>query len=102
MYEKENLAKGYDTPTESTARRPELIVLIERFQSAVNRFDGLTCEVRTKLQNIKRYSEPEPKMEAQIEKQPESFAEEMHRLICKVEEYNSRLEFNLRHLNEMI
>ena len=46
--------------------------MIERFQSAVNRFDGLTCEVRTKFQNIKRYSEPEPKMEAQIEKQPES------------------------------
>ena len=61
MYEKENLAKGYDTPTESTARRPELIVLIERFQSAVNRFDGLTCEVRAKLQNIKQYSEPESK-----------------------------------------
>jgi len=101
MYEKENLAKGYDTPTESTARRPELIVLIERFQSAVNRFDGLTCEVRAKLQNIKQYSEPESK-EVQNEKQPESFVEEMHRLACKVEEYNSRLEFNLRHLNEMI
>ena len=100
MYENANLAKGYDTPTE--VRLPELVALTERFQSAVNRFDGLTCEVRTKLQNIKRYSEPEPKMEAQIEKQPESFAEEMHRLICKVEEYNSRLEFNLMHLNEMI
>lgn len=100
MYENANLAKGYDTPTE--VRRPELVALTERFQSAVNRFDGLTCEVRIKLQNIKRYSEPEPNMEAQIEKQPESFAEDMHRLICKVEEYNSRLEFNLRHLNEMI
>lgn len=100
MYENANLAKGYDTPTE--VRRPELVALTERFQSAVNRFDGLTCQVTTKLQNIKQYSEPEPKMEAQVEKQPESFAEEMHRLICKVEEYNSRLEFNLRHLNEMI
>ena len=100
MYENANLAKGYDTPTE--VRRPELVALTERFQSAVNRFDGLTCEVRIKLQNIKRYSEPEPKMEAQIENQPESFVEEIHRLICKVEEYNSRLEFNLRHLNEMI
>jgi len=100
MYENANLAKGYDTPTE--VRRPELVSLTERFQSAVNRFDGLTCEVRTKLQNIKRYSEPEHKMEPQIEKQPESFAEEMHRLICRVEEYNSRLEFNLRHLNEII
>ena len=100
MYENANLAKGYDTPTE--VRRPEFVALTERFQSAVNRFDGLTCEVRTKLQNIKRYSEPEPKMDAQIEKQPESFSEEMHRLICKVEEYNSRLEFNLRHLNEII
>ena len=100
MHENSNVAKGYDTPNE--VRRPELVVLTERFQSAVNRFDELTCEVRTKLQNIKRYSEPESKMDAEIEKQPESFAEEMHRLICKVEEYNSRLEFNLRHLNEII
>ena len=100
MYENANLAKGYDTPTE--VRQPELVSLTERFQSAVNRFDGLTYEVSIKLQNIKRYSEPEQKMEAQNERQPESFVEEMHRLICKVEEYNSRLEFNLRHLNEMI
>lgn len=100
MYENVKSAKGYDTPTE--ARRPELVVLTERFQNAVNRFDGLTCEITTKLQNIKRYSEPEPKIEVPVEKQPESFVEEMNLLIYKVEEYNSRLEFNLRHLNEMI
>lgn len=100
MYENTNLAKGYDVPT--LVHQPELNVIIGRLQSAVNRFDGLTCEVRIKLQNIKRYSESEQKMEAQNEKQPESFVEEMHRLICKVEEYNSRLEFNLRHLNEII
>ena len=100
MHENEKLTKGYDTPTE--VRQPELVSLTERFQSAVNRFDELTYEVSIKLQNIKRYSEPEKKMEAQNEWQPESFVEEMHRLICKVEEYNSRLEFNLRHLNELI
>src|SRR5690606_6702197 len=100
MYENVKSAKGYDTPTE--VRRPQLVALTERFQSAVNRFDGLTCEITTKLQNIKRYSEPEPKIEVPVEKQPESFVEEMNILICKVEEYNSRLEFNLRHLNEMI
>lgn len=100
MYENTKTAKGYDTTTET--RRPELVTLTERFQIAVNKFDGLTCEITTKLQNIKRYSEPEPKIEVPVEKQPESFVEEMNRLICKVEEYNSRLEFNLRHLNEMI
>lgn len=101
MYENEKLAQSYDRPVE-VVKRPELVALTERFQSAVNKFDGLTCDVRTKLQNIKQYSEPESKMEERVEKGPESFAEELLRLICKVEEYNSRLEFNLRHLNEII
>ena len=53
MYENTKTAKGYDTTTE--VRRPELVALTERFQNAVNRFDGLTCEITTKLQNIKIY-----------------------------------------------
>lgn len=100
MYGKKIQEKGYEMPVK--VRRPELVALTERFQDAVNRFDGLTCDIRIKLQTINRYSEPEPKTEGQVEKNPESFAEEMHCLIAKVEEYNSRLEFYLRHLNEMI
>lgn len=100
MYENTKTAKGYDTSTE--VKQPVLVALTERFQSAVNRFDGLTCELTIKLQKIKRHSEPDPKIGVPDENQPESFVEEMNRLICKIEEYNSRLEFNLRHLNEMI
>jgi len=42
MYEKENLAKGYDTPTE--VRRPELVALTERFQSAEQILERLRKE----------------------------------------------------------
>lgn len=102
MYKNEDLDRACDMPIE--VRQPELITLTEQFQIAVDRFEGLTREVRTKLQNIKRYSEPEPEPEPKPknEAQPESFVEEMRRLIFKVEEYNSRLELNLRHLNEII
>lgn len=100
MYEITNSTKGYDTTTQEIL--PGLIVLTERFQNAVNKFDGLTWEIAEKLQKIKRYSEPDPRIEAQVKNQPESFVEEMHQLICRVEEYNSRLEFNLRHLKEII
>jgi len=90
-----NLVKGVD-------KSPELLELTLRFQSAVNRFDGLTCEIQAKLQKIKRYSEPEPESENKVLKQAESFTDEAHLLISKVEYYNSRLEFNLRHLAEII
>ena len=97
-----NSEKGYDMP--SKVKQLQLITLIERFQKAVSKFDGLTCEVTSKLQNIQQYSEPEPESNVgyQDETQSGIFVEEMHRLIDKVEKYNSRLEFNLRHLNEMI
>lgn len=97
-----NSEKGYDMPNK--VRQPQLITLIERFQNAVNKFDGLSCEVTSKLQNIQRYSEPEPESNVgfQDETKPESFVEEMDILIDKIEKYNSRLEFNLRHLNNMI
>ena len=42
MYEKEKLAKGYDTPTE--VRRPELVALTERFQSAEQILERLRKE----------------------------------------------------------
>ena len=103
MYEITNTktAEGYDTSTEKI--QPALIALTERFQNAVNKFDGLTCQLTIKLQKIKRYSEePNLKIEVPDENQSESFVEEMHKLICRVEEYNARLEFNLRHLNEIV
>ena len=97
-----NSEKGYDMP--SKVKQPQLINLIERFQKAVSKFDGLSYEITSKLQNIQQYSEPESEtnVEYQDETQSGIFVEEMHHLIDKVEKYNSRLEFNLRHLNEMI
>lgn len=88
--------------TSAKLRQPELITLAERLQSAVSRFDKLTNELSANLQLIKQYSEPNPEMERPLEKEPESFTDEMHRLISKVEEFNSRLEFSLRHLSEII
>ena len=100
MYENMNFIESPKISVEK--RQPEFVVLIERFQNAINRFDGHTGDIKVKLQNIKQYSEPTSKMESQTEKNSETFAEKTLRLICKVEEYNSRLEYNLRHLNEII
>ena len=51
MYGEKIQEKGYDMPT--SVHQPELNVIIERLQSAVNRYDGIVCETRTKLQTIK-------------------------------------------------
>ena len=99
MYE--NLKSEKDAmPNE--IRQPELIALTELLQDSVNRFDSLTCEINAKLQNIKRYSEPETKSEPNPESQPDSFAEAIRGLIHRININNLRLGFNLRHLNEII
>lgn len=109
MHNEENLKGSVGTRADLQAvetdvtRQPELIRLLERFRDAVNTLDGLTCEVSQKLRDIKRYSEPaEEEADFSKELRPESFTEEMHDLISMVEKYNSRHEFNLRHLKEII
>lgn len=85
----------------SERRTPELSGLVERLGHAVNRFDGLVCEVNTKLQRIKVFCEPE-EVNKRTENPTDTVTEVLHILIGKVEEYNLRLDFSLRHLNEIV
>jgi len=100
MYGEKIQEKGHDMPT--LVHQPELNVIIDRLQSAVNRYDGIVCETRTKLQAIKKYEEPSTLNEAAKEKQPESATEEINRLLFRLNELNETAERNLRHLREIV
>jgi len=86
----------------TSVHQPELNVIIERLQSAVNRYDGIVCETKSKLQTIKRYDEPSTINEAVKEKQPESVTEEINRLLYRLNDLNEKAEGNLRHLREIV
>lgn len=100
MYEEKIQEKGYDMPT--AIHQPELNVIIEKLQSAVNRYDGIVCETKGKLQTIKRYDEPSTLNDAVKEKQPDSATEEINRLLYRLNDLNEKAEGNLRHLREII
>lgn len=100
MYGEKIQEEGYDMP--KSVHQPELNVIIERLQSAVDRYDGIACETRTKLQAIKNYEEPLKLSEAEKEKQPESATEEINRLLFRLNELNEAAERNLRHLGEIV
>ena len=100
MYGEKIQEKGYDMPT--SVHQPELNVIIERLQSAVNRYDDIVCETKSKLQTIKRYDELSTLNEAVKEKQPESVTEEINRLLYSLNDLNEKAESNLRHLRKIV
>lgn len=100
MYGEKIQEKGYDVPTSDN--QPELNVIIERLQSAVNRYECIVCETRAKLQTIKKYEEPSTLNDAVKEKQPESVTEEINRLLFRLNDLNETAEINLRHLGEIV
>ena len=100
MYGEKIQEKGYDMP--ASVHQPELNVIIEMLQSALNRYDGIVCETRTKLQMIKKYEEPSTLNEAVNEKQPESATEEINRLLFRLNDLNETAERNLWHLREIV
>lgn len=100
MYEKEINEKGYDMP--SLAHQPELNVIIDILQNAVNRYDEIVCGTRIKLQMIKKYEEPSPLDETVKEKQSESATDEINRLLSRFNDLNETAERNLRHLGEIV
>lgn len=89
---------------ETASRTPDLIALKERLSNAVMNFENISLEIKSKLQRIKMYHEPEPCNNPQPikAKQPDSFAEEMWLLLNLLETYGARLQFSIRHLNEII
>lgn len=100
MYGEKIQEKGYDTPT--SIPQPELNVIIDKLQRAVNRYDSIVCETEGKLQTIKRYDEPSTINEAVKEKQSDSVTEEINRLLYRLDELNEKAERNLRHLKEIV
>ena len=100
MYGEKIQEKGYDMPT--SVQQPELNVIIERLQSAVNRYDDIVCETKSKLQAIKRYDEPATLNEDGKEKQPGSVTEEINHLLYNLEFLNEKSQSNLRHLRDIV
>lgn len=100
MYGEKIQEKGYDMPT--SVQQPELNVIIERLQGAVNRYYDIVCETKSKLQTIKRNVEPPTLNEAMKEEQPKSVTEEINRLLNGLNDLNEKAESNLRHLREIV
>lgn len=100
MYREKIQEKGDDMPTQ--IHQPELEVIIERLQGAVNRYEDIVCETKVKLKIIKIYDEPSTLNDVVKEKQPESLTEEINRLIYRLNDLNEKAEGNLRHLREIV
>lgn len=75
--------------------------IVNRLKYSIERFEVLNSEIRIKTQNILRLDEPS-NSENVKESSPNSFAEEMNRLIYKFEENNNKLQSTLSHLNRII
>lgn len=89
-----------NAPSGATPMQPALAELGQRLQDCVNRFDGLTIELKNKLQTIKRLDEPCLKSDEE-EKQPECIMDELNHMVCKIRDYNNRLEECLKHLSQI-
>ena len=90
-----------NAPECATPMQPALTEIGQRLQDYVNRFDGLTIELKNKLQTIKRFDEPCALKGDEKEKQPDCIMDELSRMVFKIREYNNRLEECLRNLNQI-
>jgi small-conductance mechanosensitive channel len=101
MYREQIQEKDHDMS--DAIHQPELASIIEKLQSVVNRYDGIICETKGKLQTIKRYNEPPITLsEAGKQNQPETVTEEINRLLFRLNDLNEKAEENLRHLKEIV
>lgn len=93
---------------ENTVKASELFVpslskILNRFYEAVDRVGGLTLEIENNLQLISRYEEPTKECVAKSDhKEPNNYVDDMNGLISRLEVYNDRLAFSLRHIKELV
>ena len=84
---------------------PSLVKIVNRLYDEVDRADDFTSEIENNLQLISRYEEPTkdgmPQSESE-RNEPNSYVDDMDRLISRLEVYNDRLAFSLRHIKELI
>jgi hypothetical protein len=73
-----------------------------RFRNAIIRYDGLTLEVKGKLQSIKKIDEQPTPMSDAKERQPECAMDELNLMLYRLNEYNERLQGCLYHLSEIV
>ena len=93
------------TVKESELFVPSLSKILNRFYEEADRTSGLTSEIENNLQLISRYEEPTKDCIPQLEsehKEPNSYVDDMNSLILRLEIYNDRLAFSLRHIKELI
>ena len=84
---------------------PSLAKILNRFYEEADRTSGLTLEIENNLQLISRYEEPtkDGMLQSESERnEPNSYVDDMDRLISRLEIYNDRLAFSLRHIKELI
>lgn len=84
---------------------PSLAKILNRFYEEADRTSGLTLEIENNLQLISRYEEPtkDGMLQSESERnEPNSYVDNMDRLISRLEVYNDRLAFSLRHIKELI
>ena len=82
---------------------PSLAKILNRFYEEADRTSGLTLEIENNLQLISRYEEPTKECAAKSDnKDPNSYVDDMNNLISRLEVYNDRLAFSLRHIKELI
>ena len=84
---------------------PSLAKILNRFYEEADRTSGLTLEIENNLQLISRYEEPtkDGMLQSESERnEPNSYVDDMDRLISRLEVYNDRLAFSLRHIKELI
>ena len=84
---------------------PSLAKIVNRLYDEVDRAGGFTSEIENNLQLISRYEEPtkDGMLQSESERnEPNSYVDDMDRLISRLEVYNDRLAFSLRHIKELI
>lgn len=80
---------------------PSLTGIVNRLHEAIDRTSAFTSEIENNLQLISRYDEPTK--ECLMEhKESNSYVDDMDSLISRLEAYNDRLAFSLRHIKELI
>lgn len=94
---------GLDSNVSAMVQQPDLQVIIERLQNALNLYDCIVHDTRFKLQSIKKVNKPlTPPSESEIEPPSESAIEEINRLIYRLNDLNEKAEGNLQHLREIV
>ena len=82
---------------------PSLAKILNRFYEEADRTSGLTLEIEYNLQLISRYEEPTKECATPSDhKDPNTYVDDMNGLISRLEVYNDRLAFSLRHIKELI